>query len=100
MPPPWGPPRTQENSWRLSSVGTTSVDSNRCPPHSPIGRTLGKAMQIYSWLVLIHVIAVLGFVFAHGGAAFTSFRVRRERNIETVATLIQLGEVTNRFMYP
>src|SRR6202171_169335 len=32
MPPPWGPPRTQENSRRLSSVGTTSVDCS--PPGS------------------------------------------------------------------
>src|ERR1700731_2940205 len=32
MPPPWGPPRTQENSRRLSSVGTTSVDCS--PPDS------------------------------------------------------------------
>jgi hypothetical protein len=57
-------------------------------------------VQIYSCLVLIHVTAVLGFVFAHGGAAFISFRVRRERNIETVAALIQLAELTNTFMYP
>src|SRR5438094_3251719 len=26
MPPPWGPPMTQESSRRLSSVGTTSAD--------------------------------------------------------------------------
>src|SRR6266851_641629 len=32
MSPPWGPPRTQENSRRLSSVGTTSVDCS--PPDS------------------------------------------------------------------
>ncbi|HEX3630068.1 MAG TPA: hypothetical protein VHW91_06345 [Candidatus Dormibacteraeota bacterium] len=57
-------------------------------------------MQIYSWLVLIHVAAVLGFVFAHGGAAFISFRVRHERNIETIAEMIQLAELTNSFMYP
>jgi len=57
-------------------------------------------MQIYPWLVFIHVAAVLGFVFAHGGAAFISFRVRRERNLETVAALIQLAETTNTLMYP
>src|SRR2546423_15312525 len=32
MPPPWGPPRTQENSRRLSSVGTTRVDCSRRAP--------------------------------------------------------------------
>src|SRR5437879_5785619 len=32
MPPTWGPPRTQENSRRLSSVRTTSVDCS--PPDS------------------------------------------------------------------
>src|SRR6266576_1419047 len=32
IPPPWGPLRTQENSRRLSSVGTTSVDCS--PPDS------------------------------------------------------------------
>ncbi len=57
-------------------------------------------MQIYPWLVFIHVAAVLGFVFSHGGAAFISFRVRRERNVQTVSALIQLAELTNTLMYP
>src|ERR1700736_968303 len=42
MPPPWGPPRTQENSWRLSSVGTTSVDCSRC--RAPDSRDSGAAL--------------------------------------------------------
>ncbi len=57
-------------------------------------------MQVYPWLVFIHVAAVLGFVFAHGGAAFISFRVRRERNVQTVTAFIQLAELTNSLMYP
>src|ERR1700737_3843851 len=45
MPPPWGPPRTQENSRRLSSVGTTSVDCSRRTPNSGDGLPAVEAVS-------------------------------------------------------
>ena len=49
-------------------------------------------MQIlYPWIVLVHVLAAFGFVLSHGGSALVAFRIRREREPERIAALLDLS---------
>ena len=57
-------------------------------------------MQIYPWLVFLHLVGVLGLMFSHGSAAFVSFRIRTERNVDRITGLLELVHITNRFLYP
>jgi hypothetical protein len=57
-------------------------------------------MQIYPWLVFLHLIGVLGLMFSHGSAAFVSYRIRSERNLERITGLLELVHITNVFLYP
>lgn len=57
-------------------------------------------MILYPWLVLLHLIGVLGWLFAHGTSAFVSFRIRRETNLDRVTGLLQLVQSANAIMYP
>ena len=48
-------------------------------------------MQLYPWLVVIHVAAILAFFFAHGAAASVALRLRQERDLARVRTLLELS---------
>lgn len=45
---------------------------------------------MYSWLVYIHVFATLIFMFMHGVTGLVSFRLRTERNLESIRAMISL----------
>jgi len=46
---------------------------------------------LYPYLVLVHVLGAFGFALAHGGTALVAFRVRREREPQRVAALLDLS---------
>jgi len=46
---------------------------------------------LYPWIVLVHVLAAFAFALAHGGSALVAFRIRREREPERIAALLDLS---------
>lgn len=46
---------------------------------------------MYSWLVFIHLLGVFGFLMSHGVAAFVTFRVRTEKDLTALRTLLALS---------
>lgn len=47
--------------------------------------------MLYQWLVFVHVLGVFGFLLAHGVSSWVIFRVRAERDVKSVQTLLQLS---------
>jgi hypothetical protein len=56
-------------------------------------------MQLYPWVVFIHVLAAFLFVLAHGASAFVSYRLRAERDPARIAALLDLSSSTLGVMY-
>jgi hypothetical protein len=54
---------------------------------------------MYQWLVLLHVAGVFGFLLAHGVSVFVVFRVRAERDVAALRTLLNLSGTTLAFSY-
>ena len=48
-------------------------------------------MDLYPWLVLIHVTGVLLFFIAHGASVFVGLRLRAERDPARVQALLELS---------
>jgi hypothetical protein len=46
---------------------------------------------MYRWLIFTHILAIFGFLLAHGAAAAVSFKLRGEREIERVRALLELS---------
>jgi hypothetical protein len=51
-----------------------------------------------SWLVVVHVLGVLGFVMVHGVSALVLFRLRRERDPGRLRTMLDLSASTQGLM--
>lgn len=47
--------------------------------------------MLYQWLVFVHVLGVFGFLLAHGVSAWVVFRVRTERDVTALRSLLQLS---------
>ncbi len=45
-------------------------------------------MQLYPWIVFLHVLGAFGFVLGHGASAMAAFGLRRERSPERIAALL------------
>jgi uncharacterized membrane protein len=56
-------------------------------------------MQLYPWVVLIHVLAAFLFILSHGASAFVSYRLRAEREPSRIAALLDLSSSTIGVMY-
>jgi hypothetical protein len=56
-------------------------------------------MELYPWLVLVHVLAAFAFALAHGVSAFVSFAVRRERDPERIKALLELSSTAIGGLY-
>jgi NADH:ubiquinone oxidoreductase subunit 2 (subunit N) len=54
---------------------------------------------MYRWIVYLHVLGSFGFLLAHGASAFVAFRLRAERNLERIRTLLDLSVFSYNFMY-
>jgi hypothetical protein len=46
---------------------------------------------MYQWLVLLHLVGVFGFLLAHGVSSFVVFRVRAQRDVTALRTLLSLS---------
>ena len=46
---------------------------------------------MYSWLVFVHLLGVFGFLMSHGVATFVAFRVRAEKDVTALRTLLALS---------
>jgi hypothetical protein len=49
-------------------------------------------VNVYPWVVVIHVVGVMLFFIAHGAAVFVAFRLRRERDPARVRALLDLSK--------
>jgi predicted integral membrane protein DUF2269 len=56
-------------------------------------------MELYPWFVFAHLAGLVLFAIAHGASAFMAFRVRRAREPETVAALLEVGAMSIAPMY-
>ena len=54
---------------------------------------------MYGWLVTIHILGVLGFMFTHGVSAAMSLRLRHERNPDRIRVLLQISSSTLGVLY-
>lgn len=45
----------------------------------------------HSWLVFLHILAVFGFLVAHGVSASVFFALKKERNMDRICLLLQLS---------
>jgi uncharacterized membrane protein len=46
---------------------------------------------MYRWWVFVHIVGVFGFLLAHGVSVGVSFRLRRERDPQRIAALLELS---------
>lgn len=56
-------------------------------------------MEIYPWLVVIHLIGAFAFVAGHGVSMHTSIRLRSERDPARVAALLDLSGASLGLVY-
>lgn len=54
---------------------------------------------MYSWLVFIHIIGVLGFFFAHGVSTAMALRLQHERNPDRIRVVLQLSASSTGVFY-
>lgn len=46
---------------------------------------------MYEWWLFIHLVGVFGLLLAHGGSVAITFQLRRERDPDRIAALLQLS---------
>lgn len=54
---------------------------------------------MYEWLVLVHIVGVLGFMFTHGVAAAMALRLRHERNPDRIRVMLQVSSSSLAIFY-
>ncbi|HSL12305.1 MAG TPA: DUF2269 family protein [Actinomycetota bacterium] len=54
---------------------------------------------MYDWLVLIHILGVLGFMFSHGISAAMALRLRHERNADRIRVILQVSSSATAVLY-
>jgi hypothetical protein len=55
--------------------------------------------ELYPWFVFAHLIGLVLFAACHGASMFMAFRIRRERDPRTIATILDMGRLANGPMY-
>src|SRR6478609_7482514 len=76
----------------LTASAVHGAGTTRCVPEDGAWchiNSLGGALM-YRWLVFLHVLAVFGFLLAHGTAIAVAFRLRREREVARIRVLLDL----------
>lgn len=56
-------------------------------------------MELYPWFVFAHLAGLVLFAISHGASAFMAFRLRRARDPQTVAALLEVGSMSLGPMY-
>lgn len=77
-------------------LGTVEVRKKRCARVHAWAKPL---LPYLPWLVFLHVLSVLAFLLVHGGAAAAMLRLRHEREMPRVQTLLRLSESTRGPMW-
>jgi hypothetical protein len=54
---------------------------------------------MYDWLVLLHILGVLGFMFSHGISAAMALRLRHERNADRIRVILQVSGSATGLLY-
>jgi hypothetical protein len=54
---------------------------------------------VYEWLVLVHILGVLGFMFTHGVTAAMALRLRHERNPDRIRVMLQISSSSLAVFY-
>jgi hypothetical protein len=54
---------------------------------------------VYGWLVLVHILGVLGFMFTHGVTAAMALRLRHERNPDRIRVMLQISSSSLAVFY-
>ena len=54
---------------------------------------------MYEWLVLVHILGVLGFMFTHGVTAAMALRLRHERNADRIRVMLQISSSSLAVFY-
>jgi uncharacterized membrane protein len=54
---------------------------------------------MYEWIVLIHIVGVLGFMFSHGVSAAMALRLRHERNPDRIRVMLQISNSSLSVFY-
>jgi hypothetical protein len=54
---------------------------------------------MYEWIVLIHIVGVLGFMFSHGISAAMALRLRHERNPDRIRVMLQISSSSMSVFY-
>jgi hypothetical protein len=63
------------------------------------GQVTEEAMELYPWFVFVHLTGLVLFAISHGASAFMAFRVRRARDPQTIAALLDVGQWSIGPMY-
>lgn len=73
------PIRSVSQLTRMMTAGASA-----CASHQEV-------VDLYKWLVFLHLVGVFGFLLAHGASAVVSFRVRAERDVHAIRALLNLS---------
>lgn len=55
--------------------------------------------SLYNWIVFLHILGAFTFVLAHGVSAGVSLKLRGEREVPRVQTLLDLSNTATQGMY-
>jgi len=50
---------------------------------------------MYRWIVFLHVLAIFGFLIAHGASAAVSYKLRDQRQVDRIRVLLELSRGAN-----
>ncbi len=48
--------------------------------------------MLYQLVVFLHVVAVLGYLLAHGVSAAVSYAIKKERDVNRIRALLDISE--------
>jgi uncharacterized membrane protein len=54
---------------------------------------------MYEWLMLVHIVGVLGFMFSHGISAAMALQLRHERNPDRIRVMLQVSNSSLSVFY-
>lgn len=55
--------------------------------------------SLYPWFVFAHLIGFVLFAISHGASAYMAFRIRSDRDLRTVASMLGMSELAKGPMY-
>jgi hypothetical protein len=59
----------------------------------------GNLMELYPWVVFLHIAGAFLFAIAHGASAFAAFGIRAQRDPERIRALLDMSSLSLGAMY-